>query len=203
MRLLPCGDAAVLVEVEDLDAVLACYGRLAERPAPGVVDLVPAASTVLVRFDRSRTSTEAIERWVRSVRLDTAPPPSGPAVEIAVTYDGADLAAAAAAVGWSVEDLVAAHTGRLWRVGFAGFVPGFAYLVPEGDWPLVPRRADPRTAVPAGSVAVADRYSGIYPSSSPGGWQLIGRTDVTLWDVDAEPPALLVPGATVRFVAGT
>ena len=203
MRLLPCGDTAVLVEVDGLDAALACYGRLAVEPAPGVVDLVPAATTVLVRFDPARTSAEAVGRWVRSVRFDPAAPSPGPTVEIAVEYDGADLPAVADAVGRSVEDLVAAHSGAPWRVGFAGFLPGFAYLVPTGDWPRVPRRDDPRTSVPAGSVAVADRYSGVYPRSSPGGWQLIGHTDATLWDLDADPPALLVPGATVRFVVAS
>src|SRR6478752_2421824 len=87
-----------------------------------------------------------------------------------------------------------------WRVGFGGFAPGFAYLV-DGDPRLhVPRRGEPRTRVPAGSVALAGDFSGIYPQDSPGGWQLIGTTDAVLWDVDRDPPALLAPGTSVRFV---
>lgn len=116
-------------------------------------------------------------------------------VELAVQYDGPDLAEVARLCRLSA-DVVAAHTGRPWRVGFAGFAPGFAYLV-DGD----PRRTEPRTAVPAGSVGLAGAFSGIYPRSSPGGWQLIGRTDAALFDVDRDPPALLRPGAWVRFVA--
>ena len=118
---------------------------------------------------------------------------------VPVVYDGADLADVAAAAGLSVRDLVAAHLRLTWRVAFVGFTPGFGYLVPDGDWPEVPRRADPRTRVPAGSVAVAGHYSGVYPGASPGGWQLIGRTDLRVWDTGREPPALLVPGTTVRF----
>lgn len=116
-------------------------------------------------------------------------------VELAVQYDGPDLAELARLCRLSA-DVVAAHTGRPWRVGFAGFAPGFAYLV-DGD----PRCTEPRTAVPAGSVGLAGAVSGIYPRSSPGGWQLIGRTDAALFDVDRDPPALLRPGAWVRFVA--
>jgi KipI family sensor histidine kinase inhibitor len=100
-----------------------------------------------------------------------------------------------------VAEVVSAHTATPWRVGFGGFAPGFAYLV-GGDPRLeVPRRAEPRPSVPAGAVGLAGRYSGIYPRSSPGGWQLIGHTDAVLFDVDADPPALLQPGMTVRFVS--
>lgn len=200
MRVLACGDTAVLVEVKDLDAVLALYRELADRPLPGVVDLVPAARTVLVRFDPAATSSNAVGDWVRGMPYDAGTPAPGRAVELPVVYDGEDVSTAAEAVGWSVDDLVAAHSGRTWRVGFAGFTPGFAYLVADGEWPRVPRRDDPRTSVPAGSVALADRYSGVYPRSTPGGWQLIGRTRSPLWDLAADPPALLVPGTTVRFV---
>jgi KipI family sensor histidine kinase inhibitor len=200
MRLMPCGDTALLVEVDDLPDVLALYRELAREVDPGVVDLVPAARTLLVRFDPVVTTAEAVRRWVADVRYDADAAPAGDTVEIPVVYDGEDLATTAEAVGWSVADLVAAHSGQRWLVGFAGFMPGFAYLVAEGDWPRVPRRDDPRTSVPAGSVALADRFSGVYPRSTPGGWQLIGRTDTPLWDLASDPPALLVPGSTVRFV---
>ena len=99
--------------------------------------------------------------------------------------------------------MVDAHTGQPWTVGFGGFAPGFSYLV-GGDPRLeVPRRAEPRTRVPAGAVGLAGPFSGIYPRSSPGGWQVIGETDVVLWDVDRDPPALLQPGASVQFVDAT
>ncbi len=140
--------------------------------------------------------------------LDSSPPTTARAdpteetgvVEISVHYDGPDLTEVAERTGLSPSEVVSAHTGRLWLVGFAGFAPGFAYLV-DGDPRLhVPRRPAPRTRVPAGSVGLAGEFSGIYPRASPGGWQLIGRTDQTLWDLDRDPPALLRPGLRVRFV---
>lgn len=200
MRLMPCGDTAVLAEVEHLQTVLALYRELHREPVEGVVDLVPAARTLLVRYDPATTSVEVVSDWLRHARVDTGAAPAERTVEIPVVYDGEDLTATAEAVGWSVEELVAAHSGQRWLVGFAGFTPGFAYLVAEEEWPSVPRRDDPRTSVPAGSVALADRFSGVYPRSTPGGWQLVGRTDTPLWDLASDPPALLVPGTAVRFV---
>ena len=115
-------------------------------------------------------------------------------------YDGADLAEVAAMTGLDPAEVVRAHTSTLWRVAFGGFVPGFGYLV-GGDPRLhVPRRESPRTRVPAGSVALAGEFTGVYPRASPGGWQLIGTTDAVLWDPDRSPPAVLTPGTRVRFV---
>jgi KipI family sensor histidine kinase inhibitor len=117
-----------------------------------------------------------------------------------VQYDGPDLAEVAKLTGLSVDGVIAAHTGTEWKVAFGGFAPGFAYLT-GGDPRLeVPRRSEPRTAVPSGSVALAGEFSAIYPRSSPGGWQLIGRTDIAVFNPDREPPALLHAGAVVRFV---
>jgi KipI family sensor histidine kinase inhibitor len=121
-------------------------------------------------------------------------------VELSVRYDGADLAAVADLTGTSVEDVIAAHTGQFWTAAFIGFAPGFAYLTGEDDRLTVPRRADPRPVVPAGSVALAAGYCGVYPRESPGGWHLIGTTSATLWDPRRLEPALLVPGTRVRFV---
>src|SRR5699024_2039294 len=124
-----------------------------------------------------------------------------PAVTVAVAYDGPDLDDVATATGLAPEEVIAAHTGTEWTVAFTGFAPGFGYLV-GGDRRLnVPRRDAPRTAVPAGSVGLAGSFSGVYPRPSPGGWQLIGRTDARLWQPDRDPPALLRPGMTVRFEA--
>jgi KipI family sensor histidine kinase inhibitor len=107
-------------------------------------------------------------------------------------------------VGWltglGVDEVVEAHTGTEWRVAFGGFAPGFAYLVGGDERLRVPRRDTPRTKVPAGAVGLAGEFSGVYPRASPGGWQLIGRTDLPMWDLDRDPPALLSAGATVRFV---
>ena len=126
--------------------------------------------------------------------------PTGDAdVVIDVTYDGEDLDEVARLTGLAPQEIVAAHTGRPWRVGFSGFAPGFAYLVGGDERLAVPRRSDPRTKVPVGSVGLAGEFSGIYPRESPGGWQLIGRTSAVLWDVDRENPALLTPGMWVQF----
>jgi KipI family sensor histidine kinase inhibitor len=123
------------------------------------------------------------------------------AVRIPVVYDGPDLADVADLLGFSAEEVVARHTGAPWTVAFTGFAPGFGYLT--GGDPVfdVPRRESPRTRVPAGSVGLAGRFSGVYPTDSPGGWQLIGRTGERMWDLDRAEPALLVPGATVTFEA--
>jgi KipI family sensor histidine kinase inhibitor len=120
-------------------------------------------------------------------------------VVIDVVYAGADLDEVAELTGLSRRDVIAAHTETPWRVGFAGFAPGFAYLVGGDERLNVPRRSEPRTKVPVGSVGLAGEFSGVYPRESPGGWQLIGRTDADLWDVDREQPALLTPGQWVQF----
>jgi KipI family sensor histidine kinase inhibitor len=121
-------------------------------------------------------------------------------IEIPVRYDGPDLTAVAEHTGLSTQEIIAAHTGTDWRVAFGGFAPGFAYLSWGDPRLTVPRREEPRTSVAAGSVGLAGDYSAIYPRSSPGGWQLIGHTDVVVFDADRDPPALLQPGMSVRFV---
>jgi KipI family sensor histidine kinase inhibitor len=201
MRLLPYGDAAVLVDLDGLEAVLGLSAALRDDVPDGVVDVVPAARTVLLRFDRARTTAAAVAAAVR--RLAPAPVErwSGAEVEIPVVYDGVDIEEVGGATGLGADGVVAAHTGAVWTVAFCGFMPGFGYLVGNEPRLRVARRADPRTRVPAGSVALADEYTGVYPRLSPGGWQLIGRTDRTTWDPDADPPALLRPGVRVRFVA--
>jgi KipI family sensor histidine kinase inhibitor len=201
VRLLPYGDTAVLVEVADLDAALALHADLRAHPPVGLVDAVPAERTVLVRVDPAATTVDALRDDLASRRPHALSAVEGPLVTVPVVYDGADLADVAAVLGWTVDRLVAEHQQRTWRVAFAGFAPGFGYLVPDGDWPEVPRRADPRTSVPAGAVALAGRYAGVYPRAGPGGWQLVGSTELVAWDVDREPPALLVPGTRVRFAA--
>ena len=197
------GDRALLIECGSTHEVLAVADALRDADLPGVTDIVPGARTVLVALTepahqgptRTRLADIDVSTAAASARPDDAD------VVIDVVYDGADLGAVAALVGMDTDGVVAAHTGTLWRVGFGGFAPGFAYLV-DGDPRLaVPRRAEPRSRVPAGSVALAGEFSGVYPRESPGGWQLIGRTDAVLWDVDRPQPALLTPGMWVRFRA--
>lgn len=203
-RLLPVGDAAVLVDLGDLAEVLAWSAALQSRPLPGVVDVVPAARTVLVRWDATRTTAEAVRAALGRLRPAPAlltPPPDVGIVEVPVVYDGPDLGEVARLTGLGEDAVVARHCGSPWRVAFGGFAPGFGYLVGGEPALHVPRRAQPRIRVPAGSVALAGEYSAVYPRQSPGGWQLIGRTDLAVWDPGRDPPALLAPGRWVRFVA--
>jgi KipI family sensor histidine kinase inhibitor len=201
-RYLSCGLEAVLVEVDDLDAALALYAALREAGLPGVTDLVPAARTVLIRLDPAITSPAAVQRATAALTPSTAGPGAEAGmIEIPVVYDGPDLADVAVLLGVPAAEVVARHTSRPWTVAFAGFSPGFGYLTGGDPGLEVPRRASPRTRIPAGSVAVAGRYSGVYPHDSPGGWQLIGHTTTRMWDLDRPEPALLVPGRQVTFKA--
>lgn len=200
MRLVAAGRRGLLVECADLAEVMALHRALAaDRPA-GVVDLVPAARTVLLVFDETATTHVQLAAAVEAVDLDLAhtPPPSR-AVTVEVVYDGEDLAEVATLTGLSVAEVVRRHAAAAYVVAFTGFAPGFAYLSGGDPALTVPRRATPRTRVPAGSVAVAGELTGIYPRQGPGGWQLLGRTDAPLWDLDRDPPALLTPGTRVRF----
>lgn len=200
-RILDYGDRALLIECGSTGEVLALAAALRDEHLDGVIDIVPGARTVLVSVAEPRHRAP-----VRGLLADipvprpAIPVPAGAAeVVIDVVYDGADLAEVSDHLGMDVADVVAAHTGTRWQVGFAGFAPGFAYLVGGDQRLAVPRRAEPRPRVPAGSVALAGEFSGIYPRESPGGWQLIGRTDAVLWDVGRPRPALLTPGTWVRF----
>jgi KipI family sensor histidine kinase inhibitor len=195
---LPYGDRALLVEVADGPAVAAVRAALERSPLPGQRELVPAARTVLVLLDRPPTELD-----VATLRR-LAPEPvdddgTGPLVELPVVFDGPDLPEVARLTGRAVPALVTALTAVEFTVAFGGFAPGFGYLTGLPEDLHVPRRETPRTRVPAGSVGLAGPYAGAYPRASPGGWQLVGRTDAVLFDVDRDPPALLVPGARVRF----
>lgn len=207
MRLLPYGDRGLLVELADTASVVAVAELVRAHPlaAELLADVVPGARTVLVVarpgvavgrlgvvVPDEMVVAEAMSQPIRPVRAEEP-------TTIPVVYDGPDLAAVATLTGMSEREVVAAHTGTPWRVAFGGFAPGFAYLVGGDPRLRVPRRDEPRTSVPAGSVGLAGEFSGVYPRSSPGGWQLIGRTDLPLWDLDRDPPALLTAGATVVF----
>ncbi|MFB7408550.1 allophanate hydrolase subunit 1 [Streptomyces sp. NPDC056202] len=199
-RALRVGERALLVELACGEATEAFHAELLRRRAagvlPGVREIVPAARTVLLDgvADPDRLAAE-LSGW----EVGPLPARVGGAIAIPVRYDGPDLAEVAALWGVSVEAAVRIHTAAEFRVAFCGFAPGFGYLTGLDERYGVPRRATPRTAVPAGSVALAGPYTGVYPRSSPGGWQLIGTTDAVLWDTGREPAALLTPGTRVRF----
>lgn len=218
VTILPYGDRALLLELVaagvDVDVhagasaqVSAAIRAAGPRVTAGLVDIVPAERTVLVT---TRPGTDLVALRADLLALLSAGE-AGPGVDtvagearlvtIPVRYDGPDLDDVARHTGLTVSEVTAAHEASHWEVAFCGFVPGFAYLV-GGDPRLeVPRRSTPRTVVPAGAVALAGRYSGIYPRPSPGGWQLIGSTTAVLFDPHRESPALLRPGDRVRFVA--
>lgn len=198
MRILPMGPQAVLVEDPPGGPAAWSLG-LRSRGEPGVVDVVPAAETVLVVCDRPEVLAGLTETLPAVAPVDAGT--SAQVVEVPVDYDGDDLATVAAAVGCTVDRVVELHGSVDYEVAFCGFAPGFAYLAGLPDVLRLPRRATPRTRVPAGSVAIAAAYSAVYPTESPGGWHLLGRTDLVLFDVEREPPALLTPGTRVRFVA--
>jgi KipI family sensor histidine kinase inhibitor len=198
-RLLDYGESGLLVECPDLADALALRAHLEEQPVPEVEEIIPGARTLLLRLSGRLTSP--VRDRLRDLELPARLSEAGELVEIAVDYDGADLAEVAELTGLTPAEVVSAHTGQLWSVAFCGFAPGFAYLKGEDDRLRVPRRSTPRTKVPAGSVGLADSWSGVYPREGPGGWQLIGRTERPLWDLGQDPPALLQPGARVRFVA--
>ena len=198
MRIHRYGERALLAEPDDPHHVPGLRAALAALE--GVIDAVAGAHTVLAVFEPGH------EPAVRAV-LDRGDFAGGGtedtprSVTIPVRYDGPDLAEVADAVGLGVEEVVALHCGGSYVVRFCGFAPGFAYLDGLDERLHVPRRGDPRTSVPAGAVGIAGGFTGVYPRSSPGGWQLLGRTEVSLWDATAPEPALLAPGTVVRFEA--
>ncbi len=199
------GDQALLLQFDSTAEVLAWSDVLRDADLAGVVDIVPASRTVLIKLDGPRRQGATRQR-LSKLRLApevieeaTAPTDGRVDVVIDVVYDGADLDEVAKLTGLDPKDVVAAHTKTRWRVGFGGFAPGFGYLIGGDERLNVPRRSEPRTKVPTGAVGLAGEFSGVYPRESPGGWQLIGHTDAVLWDVDRDPPALLMPGLWVQF----
>jgi KipI family sensor histidine kinase inhibitor len=200
----PAGERALLVEVEDLETVHRLHAALRALASPGIVELVPGYRTLLVVADPGHAgSLEELAAALPTLELPPAEAVAGDPVEIPVRYDGEDLDEVARLTGLDADELVRRHTAPNYTVAFLGFSPGFPYLVGLDPALEVPRRDTPRTSIPAGSVGLAGTQTGIYPTASPGGWQLIGRTEVTLFDPARDPPALLAPGGRLRFtVAG-
>jgi len=198
VELRRAGDRGWLLELPDDGSASRVARLLRAEHGDGLQEIVPGHRTVLAVGDigsgeLQATAERALAECEDATEVKT--------VEIPVTYDGPDLETVAQLTGLGVEEVVARHTRSTYVVAFIGFAPGFAYLV-GGDQRLrVSRRAEPRERVPGGSVAIAGPYSGVYPRESPGGWQLIGRTEVSLFDVDRHPPALLGAGNHVRFAS--
>jgi len=208
------------VECAGLAEAVALTARVRDAADPVVLDVVPAARTVLLACGDA-AELPALRRVVAAALTEPAvaqggsPLPEEREVTLDVRYDGPDLTEVAREAGLAPEELVRRHLAVPWVAAFGGFAPGFCYLVDERELggtgsrggagsaadglPTVPRLESPRTRVPAGSVALADRWCGVYPDASPGGWRLVGRTEAVLWDVDREPPAMLEPGVRVRF----
>lgn len=203
VRLLSAGATSMLVELDGASSRRQLHRALLTNPPAGLVELVPAQRTVSLQCRDQASLQAAVEQVVSLLGkgLDAADLPQPEPVVIRVRYDGEDLAQVAGIVGITPDEVVARHTGQLWTVEFAGFMPGFGYLSGDEGGLTVPRLQTPRTRIPPGSVALAGDLTGIYPQASPGGWQLIGTTDAPLWDVDRTPPALLEPGARIKFEA--
>ncbi|GAB3984822.1 allophanate hydrolase subunit 1 [Actinoallomurus acanthiterrae] len=200
MRVLRCGERAVLVEPSDPAQVPGLCDSLRRDPPEGVTETVPAASTVLLRFDPAVTDADRLSAEIGGRAVAVSGPRVAETVTVPVRYDGPDLPDLARLTGLTERDVIDRHTAAEHTVAFCGFSPGFAYIGGLPPILRVPRHDTPRTAVPAGAVAVADRFTGVYPRPSPGGWRIIGQTDLPVWDLERDPPMLLRPGTRVRFV---
>ncbi|SQC91876.1 Sporulation inhibitor kipI [Cedecea neteri] len=188
------------MELSSLDETLALFDSLSAAPEKGIEEIIPAARTLLVRFCPRETSLASLAEKIACHSLTQRAARGSQQVTIPVHYNGEDLPVVAELLGIEVQALIRRHQEFVWNVAFTGFAPGFAYMVSDaGGW-QTPRRSTPRTRIPAGSVALAGEFSGIYPQASPGGWQLIGQTELKMWDLSREQPALLMPGAQVNFI---
>lgn len=220
LDLRTAGVTGLLATFDTLAEVVAHRAALDAARPEGVVEVVSGARTLLLRFDprqtdatRLRADLHRVDRLLRTATdraaPDTAnsshtaerPDAAGPSVvEIPVVYDGEDLRAVADHARMTTAQFRAWHTGQDWTSAFCGFAPGFSYLTGTTPSLEVPRRSTSRTAVPSGAVALAGEFSAVYPRESPGGWQLVGRTDAVMWSLDRDPPALAPAGVRIRFV---
>jgi KipI family sensor histidine kinase inhibitor len=201
MNLRPMGEGAVLVEVEDCAEAHALRRALLDAPLPGVRELIPGQASLLIVADPLILDLRSVAARLPAIAHTS--PATGRLHEFTVAYEGEDLDPVAKQLGMAPEELVRRHTAPLYDVAFLGFVPGFPYLAGLDPALRLPRRARPRTRVPAGSVAMADGYTGIYPQETPGGWHILGRCAVRLFDAARAQPALLMPGDRVRFKVGS
>ena len=193
------GDSALLVEVADSNAAQHLRRVLLHKQLAGMRELIPGCDTLLIEFDA--LVLDAAKLAHRLPKFLERPPAAlqGREHEVGVRYDGEDLEEVARLTGLEIADVVRRHSAPLYTVAFLGFAPGFPYLTGLDPGLRLPRLKSPRTCVPAGSVAIADEFTGIYPQTTPGGWRVLGHTDVVLFDAARAVPALLAPGETLRF----
>jgi KipI family sensor histidine kinase inhibitor len=200
MRILPCGEHALLVELDDASSAAALHRALCESRPHGVLDLVPGEQTVLVTVIPGITPLSQLAHQLSTrVSSPVAPTDRGEVI-LPVTYDGPDLERVCDMTGLTADRLIECHSRQVWTVAFTGFAPGFGYMTSHEWTHSIPRHSESRLKVRAGAVGLAGRYCGIYPIDSPGGWQIIGHTPARTWDLTRESPALLVPGMHVAFV---
>lgn len=199
LRFLSAGSGSLLVELGDLETTITLLDSLRDERPDGITELIPGARTLLVRFDKYVIDRLALIEFIACVDLTTKSRRNGETFDIPVTYDGEDLNDIAELLGWTVEELICRHTAATYTVAFTGFAPGFAYMTSNDPGFDVPRRKNPRVRIPAGSVALGGKFGGIYPTDTPGGWQLLGRTPLKMWDPNRSRAALLRPGDRVRF----
>lgn len=200
MRVLSVNRSTVLVELASLDDVVALHASLVSAPVDGILEILPAAQTLMLRFDPARWTRQRLIETLSQRDLSATSRDQGNRVEIPMRYDGEDLAEVARLCELSIEEVIRRHGAREYTVAFCGFSPGFGYLVGGDPMLQVPRRSTPRTRVPPGSVAIAGGYCGVYPQASPGGWQIIGTTSMRMWDSTRAAPAILMPGTRVKFI---
>lgn len=193
------GDSALLIEVANSIAAQQLRCALLDAKLPGVRELVPGYDTLLLEFDPLRVEAGKLERHVPRLLERASHGPIGREHEIVVRYDGEDLDEVARLSGLDVSEVIRCHAAPQYTVAFLGFAPGFPYLIGLDDKLRVPRLNSPRTHVSAGSVAIADEFTGIYPQATPGGWRVLGHTDAVLFDTARAEPALLAPGDKLRF----
>ncbi len=213
MRIEPLGDAAWLIRIAEefdpatsLDAVLRDVRQLEAAAIPGILEFAPSYTTIGLFLDPRRIDDpERLQKQIQDALRSPGAPASSPStreLEVPVCYDddfAPDLAEVAQRAGLSVDEVIGCHSAATYRVSCVGFTPGFPYLSGLPPELATPRRASPRKEIPAGSVAIGGAQAGIYPRKSPGGWNIIGRTPVRLFDVRGEPPAMFQAGDRVRF----
>lgn len=199
MKLLPMGDSAWLLETTDAAEAQRWRATLLAEALPGVRELVPGYRSLLIGIDPLAAETADLPARIDALAGAPLQKPMPREHELPVRYDGEDLAAVAGAAGLSIAEVIRRHLQACYTVAFLGFAPGFAYLTGLDAALKLPRRSNPRVRVPAGSVAIADEFTGVYPQAIPGGWHVLGRCDAKLFDAAAQPPALLAPGDLVRF----
>ncbi|MDE9555023.1 urea amidolyase family protein [Xenorhabdus bovienii] len=199
MRFLPVNFNTILVELSGLPETLALFDSLSIAPVLGIEEIIPAARTLMIRFRPTKISIHQLVAEIGHRDLHECSHPQEKQIEIPVHYNGDDLAGVAEILGCTVQNVIRQHTENEYTVAFSGFAPGFAYMVSDTAQWNIPRRQTPRTRIPAGAVALAGEFSGIYPQASPGGWQIIGITTKRMWDLSRPAPALLQPGYRVNF----